>query len=73
MELEHIKLFHEYRRLARRDFVPPLTHACGSEYSIVLRMDAFLLKCFGCGATVDPGVAMLKEMNAAIKDYEAKR
>ena len=65
---------HEYRRLARQGFVPPLTHTCGEEYTVrVLNNDNVVFQCFACGTYTDFGMAEEKAMSAAIDDYYAKR
>jgi hypothetical protein len=75
LNLDHISTLHEYNRLARQGFVPELAHSCGEPYAVIsaLTEDRFVLKCYGCGAVVDPGLADLKGWQARIDDYKAKR
>lgn len=73
MDLEHIHTVHNYRRLARQGFVPPLTHSCGQEYTVRATETEVVFQCFGCDVIHQPGLADLKGMQARIEDYHAKR
>ncbi len=73
MNIDRMALVHEYRRLARRGGVPPLTHECGEEYTVRVVGDQIRFQCFSCGSITDLGLADIKAMEAVIEDYKAKR
>lgn len=73
MNLEQLPFVHRYQTLARQGFVPPLTHTCGTEYTVRVEDDQVKFQCFACGTKTDPGLADIKAMEARIEDYKAKR
>lgn len=73
MNLDDISVLHEYRRYVRQGLAEPLTHACGTEYTVRTKGDEVYLQCFGCGATNHPGLADIKAWQAKIDDIKAKR
>ena len=76
VEIDKIQVVHEYRRLVRQGFLPPLTHTCGEEYTprvYTQGEEKVLFQCFHCDAIVDLGLADYKGMLARIEDHKAKR
>lgn len=73
MDLHGLPLVRRYQTLARRGFVPPLTHSCGNEYTVRVEDETVKFQCFACGTMTDPGLADTKAMEARIEDYKAKR
>jgi hypothetical protein len=73
VDIDNMAFVHEYKRLARQGFVPPLTHSCGEEYTVVARGDQIRFHCYHCDLEAELGMADIKAMGARIDDYYAKR
>lgn len=65
------KVFHRYRRLARRGIVEPLCCPdCQAEF--VLRItedDEPALQCFACATVVHPGGRLYNDIEAVVKEH----
>lgn len=63
--------FHKYNRLVRRGLTKPLTcQHCETELSVMMgTVDRPMLKCFGCGVEVYPGLKMYETIRAVVKEH----
>ncbi len=75
MNLDDIGVLHEYNRFVRQELADPLTHSCGTEYTVRANPDGdtVYLQCFSCGTQMFPGLADQKAWQAKIDDIKAKR
>jgi hypothetical protein len=70
-------LVHSYKKLSDNDMVKPLTCPdCGSAYSIIARWtkDRVIeeipgLHCYACNSTVIPGLEVLSNIRAVVKEH----
>lgn len=66
-----IRYYHKYNKLVRRGLTKPLTHRCGTEYTLRATEDAEpVLQCFGCNTMVQPGLALYEQIKAVVKEHE---
>lgn len=65
------RIFHLYNRLAKAGKVKPLT-CPNCETTLVTAFgedDSPVLKCYGCGATIVPGLEAYDQMKAVVNEH----
>lgn len=68
--MNDFQLFHNYNRLVRRGITKPLIHSCGNEFTLSIgEGDNAVLRCFSCNTTTYPGLNMLSDIKAVVKEH----
>jgi hypothetical protein len=65
--------YHRYNKLVRRGLATPLTHDCGTEYTLrIAEDDETVLQCTSCNSFSLPGLQVKRMVKSQVEEFFAE-